>query len=64
MYDKIKIKAVTYNLKCDTEEGFARRFPLAQSRIQKKVVSPAHAFGLLGVATMLVGAAVWSKLGN
>lgn len=36
MNDKIKIKVVMYNLKCDNEEGFARRFALAQTRIKKE----------------------------
>lgn len=33
MNNKVKIKVVTYNLKCDTEEGFARRLLLALKRI-------------------------------
>ena len=33
MQDKIKIKVVTYNLKCDSREGFALRLPIAMTRI-------------------------------
>lgn len=31
---KLKIRIVTYNLKCDSETGFKRRLPLALKRIE------------------------------
>lgn len=36
MSDKINIKTVTYNLKCDSAEGFSKRFAIAEERIKNE----------------------------